>query len=297
MNYIQKHFAKIISNLNNSINSNNIPLKSSFASNASDEPINCHRVYYNANNSEKNVIICLKIYESDLINSYFITPQILFLLYDLTSKKSFTHLMEYYNAFKNDKKYSNVKFVLIGNKNDLIHEDHKNEEEKEEEKEELEKVMNGKKEEKKEEEKQEKKDENEEKKEKEVKNEENIKENQDENENSKNIKNDGTIKDNKEYFKSIIDNEKFEIVKEISGLNGYGLADLFNEVITELYIEIENIETSTKELDGLEESHYFEGDLDIERKRSYYDIAYKKEIHKINRIKNKSRVCLNCEIY
>ena len=298
MNYIQKHFAKITSNLNTSTNSNSLVLKTSYISNASDDPIECYRVYYNINNTEKNVIVCLKIYESELIQSYFITPQVIFLLYDLSSKQSFDHLMEYYNSLKNDKKYKNVKFVLIGNKNDLIHEDHKNEEENEEDKEEKEEKEEVK-EEIKDEKKEEVKHENEEKKKEEVKKDENKIENKEENEDSKNIKSDGIIKKNKEYFHKVSSNEKFGIVKEISGLSGYGLAELFKDVIRELYIDIKSIETSVKEVNTIDETDSFEREIDIDKRKSYYDKAYKKEIHKINRIKHKPKVCfcVNCGIF
>ena len=284
MNYIQKHFAKISSNLNFSMNSNSLPLKTSFVSNGSDEQIDCNKVYYTISNADKNVILCLKIYGSELMPTFFITPQIVFLLYDLSSKDSFDHLLEYYNNFKNDKKYNNVKFILIGNKNDLIHEDNKNEEEKDEKEE----LKEGKEEE---------KDEKEELKKEEIKKEENKKEDDEENKAS-NIKKDGMIKENKEYFEKIIEKEKFGIVKKISGLSGYGLAELFNDVIKELYIDIENIEASAKDYNGLDESNNFEGEIDIDRRKSYYDKAYKKEIHKINKI-NKPKVCFcfNCGIF
>ena len=51
------------------------------------------------------------------------------------------------------------------------------------------------------------------------------------------------------YFKTIIDKEKFELTKEISGLNGFYLEELLNEIALILYKSIkETLQIHNKQL-------------------------------------------------
>ena len=74
-------------------------------------------------NKNKQLIICLRLYDSHLSKTFFITPQAMILLYDITSKESFESVINYYNNIKDDKKYINIKCILVGNKIDLIDEE------------------------------------------------------------------------------------------------------------------------------------------------------------------------------
>jgi len=66
--------------------------QSSFMSEKEEEVYsNCIRLFYSVNFLDKNkqLIVCLRIYDSELSqNFFFITPQAFFLLYDITSKDS-----------------------------------------------------------------------------------------------------------------------------------------------------------------------------------------------------------------
>lgn len=222
---------------------------------ANEEPINCDRIFYNISNSKINMIICLKIYESELIPSYFVSPQIMFLLYDISNKESFDNLWSFYTKIKNDKNYDNVKFVLLGNKIDLITEEKNTKEEENDE---------GKSE-----------------------NENNKKENISKNEEE-------LINNNKEYVKKILGDEKFCLVKDISGLTGFGLNELFNDLINDLYINLENIESKIKDINLANDVSNYETDLEVIGKNSYYDKEYKEEIHRINKPKG---ACCFCSIF
>ena len=74
-------------------------------------------------NKNKQLIICLKIYVFELTENFFISPHAIILLYDITSKDSFDSLISYYNKLKNDKRYNSIKYILVGNKIDLIEEE------------------------------------------------------------------------------------------------------------------------------------------------------------------------------
>ena len=102
----------------------------------------CIRLYYLVNliNKNKQLIICLRLYDSELAQDFSIVPQAIILLYDITSNESFDSVIDYYNKSKNDIKNKDVKYILVGNKIDLIEEEDeeqnsKNEENKSQEKE------------------------------------------------------------------------------------------------------------------------------------------------------------------
>ena len=308
----------------------------SFVSEKEEDLLDCIVLYYlvNVKSKNKQLIICLRFYDSELTNHFFINPQAIFLLYDITSKDSFDSVIEYYKDLIKDNKYTKIKFFLLGNKIDLIDEeneekenidekdeDDENDDVKGEEKEKNENIKENNKNNEKEE-KEEKEENDDEKKEKEKEKKENKKEseeykNSDEknDENEKNeikqekkeeknnkieneINNAQSTSNNKDYFKTIIDKEKFELTKEISGLNGFYLEELLNEIALILYKSIKEMEKTTSEtcLEG--DSILIDNKLEINNKQnSYYDIDYKKEIHKINKSNNKPCCCLICEIF
>ena len=152
------------------------------------------------------MIICLRIYISEL-NTIFITlPNSIFLLYDITSEQSFKIISNYYEKLVENKKYENTKFIMVGNKKDLIHEEDENKEN----------------------------DENYEKE----------KEEQGEKEDKNNL----IILENK--VKNYCKEKNILLNKEISGLNGEGVIELFDEAIKLLYNDIINLEEDSKEFDS-----------------------------------------------
>jgi GTPase SAR1 family protein len=193
------------------------------------------------------LIICLRIYISEL-NTIFITvPNSIFLLYDITSEQSFEIISNYYEKLVENKKYEKTKFIMVGNKKDLIHEEDENKEN----------------------------DENNEKEEKE--------------ENIINLEN---KVQNYCKIKNIL------LKKEISGLNGEGVIELFEEAIKLLYNDITNLEEDAKEYDtSLSFYKNIEDELNLNSSgQSYHSREYKKEIDKIN----KKRICFfcpRCEIF
>ena len=192
------------------------------------------------------MIICLRIYISEL-NTIFITlPNSIFLLYDITSEQSFEIISNYYQNLVENKKYEKTKFIMVGNKKDLIHEEDENKENDE--------------------------------------NDENEKEEKEENKkNLINLENKVKI-----YCKE----KKILLNKEISGLNGEGVRELFEEAIKLLYNDITNLEEDAKEFDtSLFFSKNIEDELNLSSTgQSYHSNEYKKEIIKIN----KKRICFCC---
>ena len=192
------------------------------------------------------MIICLRIYISEL-NTIFITlPNSIFLLYDITSEQSFEIISNYYQNLVENKKYEKTKFIMVGNKKDLIHEEDENKENDE--------------------------------------NDENEKEEKEENKkNLINLENKVKI-----YCKE----KKILLNKEISGLNGEGVMELFEEAIKLLYNDITNLEEDAKEFDtSLSFSKNIEDELNLSSTgQSYHSNEYKKEIIKIN----KKRICFCC---
>ena len=287
--------ATLFNFLKNKYNNNNLGIsfilgkQSSFISDINDDSFDCLRLFFLINSpncKEQQLIICLRLYYSDFTPNFFITPQAILLLYDITSKESLDSTIKYYNDLIQGKKFTNVKFILVGNKCDLIGE--KIEENKENGKED--KIEENKVNEKY------KEDEKNERKEKE-KSEENL-------ENDK-IKSDGTSQRQKEleinnhlFNKEIIDKQSFTFTKEISGLNGFYLEDLLNETALLLFSLVKDKETAINDLYQIEgDSIFIENKLEIDnRQKSYHDLEYKKEINKINKSNNKN-CCFMCGIF
>ena len=99
--------------------------QTSFMSEKDDDIFDCIRVFYliNIKNKNKQIIICLSLYTSELTDNFLVTPQAIFLLYDITSKDSFDCVINYYKNLIKDDKYKNIKYILLGNKIDLINEE------------------------------------------------------------------------------------------------------------------------------------------------------------------------------
>ena len=253
---------------------------------------NCIRLFYSVNfpNKNKQLIICLRIYDSELSqNFFFITPQAFFLLYDITSKDSFDSVVKYYKAIKEDKKYEDSKFILVGNKTDLIDEenseietDEKDKVNENNEKEVIKEVKDN--------------NENEYKDEDEDKDKEEKDNNEGKIQELTEIKENGNEANNKNYFQEIMKKEKFALSKEVSGLNGDCLEELLNETVILLYKMVKEIQSSaynTCQIEG--ESTIIEKKLEIDNKqKSYHDLEYKKEVKKINDSKT---CCFFCEIF
>ena len=116
--------------LKNKYNNNNnlgisfiLGKQSSFISDINDDSFDCLRLFFLINSpncKEQQLIICLRLYYSDFTPNFFITPQAILLLYDITSKESLDSTIKYYNDLIQGKKFTNVKFILVGNKCDLI---------------------------------------------------------------------------------------------------------------------------------------------------------------------------------
>ena len=149
--------------------------------------------------------------------------------------------MKYYKEIKEDKNYEDAKFILVGNKTDLIDEvnseietDEKDKINESEEKEIIKEEKDYNANENKDDDKEEKDDNNgisQKLKE--------IKENVNETNNKKeritiDFKEDSKT-NNKNYFQEVMKKEKFVLSKEISGLNGDSLEELLNETVILLY--------------------------------------------------------------
>jgi len=192
------------------------------------------------------LIICLRIYISEL-NTIFITiPNSIFLLYDITSEQSFEIISNYYQKLVENKKYEKTKFIMVGNKKDLIHEEDENKE-----------------------------------------NDENDENEKEEKEGSKK-----NLINFENKVKNYCKEKKILLNKEISGLNGEGVMELFEEAIKLLYNDITNLEEDAKEFDtSLSFSKNIEDELNLSSTgQSYHSNEYKKEIIKIN----KKRICFCC---
>ena len=305
LNYIQNKYLNNI--LSTSVVQGKQLNQSSFMSEKDEEVYsNCIRLFYSVNFPDKNkqLIVCLRIYDSELSqNFFFITPQAFFLLYDITSKVSFDSVVKYYKTIKEDKKYEDCKFILVGNKTDLI--DEVNSEIETDEKE---KITESEEKEIIKEEKDYNVNENKDDDDKEEKDGNNgisqelkeIKENPNEANNKSeritiDFKEDNKM-NNKNYFQEVIKKEKFVLSKEISGLNGDSLEELLNETVALLYKMVKDIQNSaynTCQIEG--ESTIIENKLQIDnRQKSYHDLEYKKEVKKINDSKT---CCFFCGIF
>lgn len=112
-------------------------MKSSLISGFNDEKDmsnDCCRLFYKVSYKNKNLVICLRIYYSGLNTISITVPNSIILLYDITSEESFELISSYYEKLIKNKKYEKTKFILVGNKKDLIHEVDENKENDESEK-------------------------------------------------------------------------------------------------------------------------------------------------------------------
>lgn len=88
----------------------------------SEDQINLAKIYYNAKSGNLQSVICLKVYEKDLDHQFFIVPQIIFLLYDISKKESLDKIINFYKECQKDSKLDDIKYIIIGNKKDLFKE-------------------------------------------------------------------------------------------------------------------------------------------------------------------------------
>lgn len=100
------------------------------------------------------------------------------------------------------------------------------------------------------------------------------------------------------YYKQIIDKENFDLIKNISGLNGFYLEDLLKETAIIFYNLVKLMENASNELYQIEgDSVIIENKLEYDKRQtSYHDIDYKNEVNKINKSNNKN-CCLICNIF
>jgi len=246
MSYINDKVIKYQSFGQSLANSDYSSMKSALISGFNDDKDtinNCSRLFYKVKSKNKDLIVCLRIYIGEL-NTIFITiPNSIILLYDITSEQSFELISNYYEKLIENKKYENTKFISVGNKKDLIHEEDENKESGESE--------------------------------------DNEKE-----ESKKNLLN----LENK--IQKYCDEKKITLNKEISGLNGEGVTELFEETVKLLFVDIINMEEDGREFDT-SVSFYknIETELNLSSTgQSYHSNEYKKEIYKIN----KKRCCFIC---
>ena len=198
------------------------------------------------------------------LNNIFLTiPNSIFLLYDKTSEESFNIISSYYEELIKIKKFDKTKFVLVGNKKDLINE----EEEKVEE---------------------------EDTKEDDSKEENNIIE--DENKENENNKRNLSLSFK---IKTYCKENKIMLNKEISGLSGEGVKELFEDAIKLLLFDIQIIKEDNKVFNGpLSEFKGIENDINLSSQiKSYYNEEYKKEIKRINKKRKVYLCCYRCAIF
>ena len=239
----------------------------SYISEKEEEVLDCIRLFFLINlvNKNKELIISLRLYDSDLSKNFLVNPQAFFLLYDLTSKQSFDVVIKFYDEIKNDKKYTNAKYILVGNKIDLIEKEQENDKNQVEGNEEN---MESK--------------ENNQKKIEYIEN------------NELNVINEIN---NLNYYKQTIEKSNFDLRKDISGLNGLFLEDLLNEITLLLYKYVKNMENAKNVLYQIEGDSIIDSKLDIDKRQtSYHDMEYKKEVNKINKQNNKI-CCFVCNIF
>ena len=271
---------------------------------------------------KNDLIVCLRIYINELNTIFLTVPNSIILLYDITSEDSFDTISFIYEKLIKEKKYENIKFIFVGNKKDLIKEeeekteDDENKNEQFKEDDEKENLINNKDEsekkiiknyEKGENKNIDKEEENKiidkqaelDKKIEERKvDDDNIEEKENEKENAENEENKKKIIN----FEKKIENyckEKKIMNKEISGISGEGVKELFKDLIIILYNDIQNLENENKEMD-LSFSFYknIENELNLSSsgRSSYHSEDYKKEIDKINKKRN-GYCCIRCTIF
>ena len=280
-----------------------------------DIPNNCTILFYRISVEHNHLIVCLRIYVNELYNIFFTVPNAIILLYDKKSEESFKSISRFYEDSIKNKKYENIKFFLIGNKKDLISEVEESEEIsskniqilitiEDNNKEDNNKEDNNKEDNKIEDKKNEDKN-NEDKNNEDDNNKD--KNNEDDNNKDKEDKEDKDNRDKKEdkedepllTLEQKIEKfcrEKKILHKEISGLSGEGVMELFEEIVLILYKDINNLQEDGKELDITSLSKNIEKELNLSSRQSYHSDDYKKEINKINK-KRKFLCCYRCNIF
>ena len=289
-------------------------------------------LFYRITVEHNNLIVCLRIYVNELYNIFFTVPNSIFLLYDKKSEESFKSISRFYEDSIKNKKYENIKFFIIGNKKDLISEveeseeisskniqiritnkdnnkeEKKNEDIKIEDKNNEDKTIEVKNNEDKNIEDNNNKINNNEDKNKEDNNNEdksNTKDKEDkEDQEDKEVKDNRDKKEDKEDEPLLTLEQKIEkfcrdkkiLHREISGLSGEGVMELFEEVVLILYKDINNLQEDGKELDITSLSKNIEKELNLSSRQSYHSDDYKKEINKINK-KRKFLCCYRCNIF
>ena len=208
------------------------------------------------------------------LNNIFLTiPNSIFLLYDKTSEESFNTISSYYEELIKINKFDNTKFVLVGNKKDLINEEEEKVEE-DDSKEDNNLIDN-------------------ENKEKENKESENKESENKENENNRK----SLILSDK--IKTYCKEKKIMLYKEISGLSGEGVKELFEDVIKLLLFDITNIKEDKKPFDvPLSAYKGIENEINLSSdEKSYHSDEYKKEINRINKKRRVHLCCYRCTIF
>ena len=211
------------------------------------------------------------------LNNIFLTiPNSIFLLYDKTSEESFNIISSYYEELIQINKFDNTKFVLVGNKKDLIDEEEEKVEE-DDSKEDNNIIDN----------------EN-----KDNENKDNEKKDNENNENRENEKNKKYL-NLSDKIKNYCKEKNIMLYKEISGLSGEGVKDLFEDAIKLLLFDISNIKEDKKPFDvslsaykGIEDEFNLSTD-----KKSYHSDEYKKEINRINKKRKVYLCCYRCTIF
>jgi len=92
--------------------------------------INFVRIFFLVSSNEQNIktVICLKFNFLDFDENFLISPQAILLFYDLESKDSFDCVINYYNVLKNNNKFIDTKFFLLGNQKDVVNKENEEEE-------------------------------------------------------------------------------------------------------------------------------------------------------------------------
>ena len=236
---------------------------------------NCTSLFYKITLEKKKLIVCLRLYVNELNNIFLTIPNSIFLLYDKTSEESFNIISSYYNEIIETNKFDNTKFILVGTKKDLIHE------EEDENKEDDNSLKNG-------------KNKTFEDKINEDKGREHKEKENKENEDNKNI-----FLSLNDKIKAYCKEKKIILNKEISGLNGEGVKELFEDVIKILYFDIKNMENDAKVFDvGLNYYKDVENEINLSTKEnSYHSDEYKKEINRINKKRKVYLCCYRCSIF
>lgn len=241
--------------------SNLSSLKSTLISGLNEEmPNSCVRLFYRITSENNILIICLKIYINELNRIFITQPNMIFLLYDKTSELSFEKLSEYYENLIKNKNYENTKFILVGNKKDLINEEIEEDENK--------------------------------------KQEGNKKKQKDEIMDNQNNESRQSLLNLDEKINNYYKDKDIILKNEISGLTGEGVMQLLEESINILFNDIKSMEEDAKEFDvSLSFSRNIENELNFSSSgQSYHSNEYKKEVNKINKKRRVFLCCHRCSI-